>query len=224
MAYVLGFIYADGAIEDVRKSSRTCYLSLVSKDKSILKEIRKAIGSKHNLYRQEEKKTKFGGKIYLCKEKYCLRIGSKAVFQDLVDLGLTPRKSLRLKFPKIPKKFLKFFIRGYFDGDGCACIYRRKGRESWILQVIFTSGTKEFLEILQNKIATLVKVSGKKCCGQNKGAFDIRYKSKESLKILKFIYEDLCLVPYLKRKYLKFIQAKNLFEVKSSHSHQVYNL
>ena len=39
MAYILGFLYADGDIEDVRKSSRTQYITFVSVDKEILESI-----------------------------------------------------------------------------------------------------------------------------------------------------------------------------------------
>lgn len=49
MAYVLGLICADGAVEDVRKSSRTCYLQISNNDKSILTQVRDCLNSKHIL-------------------------------------------------------------------------------------------------------------------------------------------------------------------------------
>src|SRR4030067_800895 len=45
MAYVLGLIYADGAVEDVRQSSRTCYLQLSSIDKELLESVRTSIST-----------------------------------------------------------------------------------------------------------------------------------------------------------------------------------
>ena len=36
MAYVLGFLYADGSITDARKTSRTQYIQFASKDRDIL--------------------------------------------------------------------------------------------------------------------------------------------------------------------------------------------
>ena len=50
MAYVLGFIYADGAVEDCRKSSRTCYLQLSNNDKNLLNQIKEVMLSSHSLY------------------------------------------------------------------------------------------------------------------------------------------------------------------------------
>lgn len=49
MAYVLGYLYSDGDIEDVRKSSRTQYITFGSKDKEILEAIKIAMGSEHNI-------------------------------------------------------------------------------------------------------------------------------------------------------------------------------
>jgi len=49
MAYVLGFIYADGDIEDNRKSSRTQYTTIASTDRDILEAIKKAMSSSHRL-------------------------------------------------------------------------------------------------------------------------------------------------------------------------------
>lgn len=41
-------------------------------------------------------------------------------------MGLTPRKSLTLTFPtenQVPIEYLPYFVRGYFEGDGCICIH-----------------------------------------------------------------------------------------------------
>jgi len=43
---------------------------------------------------------------------------SKEICDWLKSSGCIPRKSLTLKFPDIPKKYLPDFIRGCWDGDG----------------------------------------------------------------------------------------------------------
>lgn len=76
MAYVLGFIFADGAIEDVQKSSRTCYLSIVctSKDVSILDKIRGVMNSKHRFYiRAPQSHLFLGGKYYTSAQSFVYR-------------------------------------------------------------------------------------------------------------------------------------------------------
>ncbi len=212
MAYVLGLLFADGAIEDVRKSSRTCYICLVSTDKSLIIKVRDALQSDHQIYIIKPRVVSFkNGKSYLCAKAYCLRIGNKAVYQNLIDLGLTPRKSLVMKFPSVPKKYISYFIRGYFEGDGCVTIYKSAKRRFPRLCVIFTSGSSKFLSILSSVLGSSVGASSKRCLWGSKGAYDIRYGSKESLKILNFIYSNLSLAPFLNRKYRKYQQAKKTF-------------
>ena len=47
-----------------------------------------------------------------------LKINSTKLCKDLINLGVTERKSLVCKFPNIEEKLIPHFIRGYFDGDG----------------------------------------------------------------------------------------------------------
>jgi hypothetical protein len=49
--------------------------------------------------------------------------------QDLIKLGCVPNKTKKLQFPtieQVPDNLLFSFIRGYFDGDGCIWIGKRK--------------------------------------------------------------------------------------------------
>ena len=66
-------------------------------------------------------------------------LNSKKMAQDLVKLGITPRKSLTLKPPIIDKQYYLAYILGYFDGDGS--IYKNSNGEFGITMV----GTKETL-------------------------------------------------------------------------------
>lgn len=59
---------------------------------------------------------------------YSFGIGSQELVNDLLALGITPRKSNTLEWPKVPEPFVMPFLCGYFDGDGC--LHRRKGRNS----------------------------------------------------------------------------------------------
>jgi len=88
------------------------------------------------------------GKYYVQKRKpiYLLRIGSYYIYDSLVELGLTPKKSKNMKFPDIPEKYLGSFVRGYFDGDVCVSLEKAKGSGDFKrLRIIFTSGSKLFL-------------------------------------------------------------------------------
>lgn len=199
MAYVLGLICADGAVEDVRESSRTCYLQISSIDKDLLTQVQKCLGSSHKLYLRKAEHVIIKGKIFFRSDIYNLRIGNKVIFQDLIDLGVTPRKSLRLQLPPVPDIYFNYFLRGYFDGDGCVNIYTQKNRPHLFLQVIFTSGCKSFLEKISSKLFDFLQVQSK--VGFYSGAYRLSYKTKQCLKVLAYMYKSLNLVPFLGRKY-----------------------
>ncbi len=199
MAYVLGFIYADGALEDCRASSRTCYLQLTNTDRRLLLKIRGLMQSDHRLYFRQPKLSKFQNGSYYCKGIYNLRIGSKVMFQDLLKYGICPRKSLVINLPVVPIKLFSYFLRGYFDGDGCVTVYtRRNGGKTF--QVIFTSGSWIFLDRLSKRICELTDL-GIKSASYQGGAFRLRYKAREALVVCNFMYRELDVVPYLKKKY-----------------------
>lgn len=202
MSYILGLLFADGALLDARESSRTCYIQLTSKDKSLLEIILVLMDSSHPITRRGREYVYFKERRYLRSEIYSLRIGSKLMYQDLLEKGLTPNKSLTMNFPGIPRKYLPFFIRGYFDGDGCVNLHTRKNREIPDAQVVFTSGSGLFLRGLMEKLTSNIGVSLKQIRKyDNQGAYRLRYRKSESLKILKFMYQGLDKSPYLERKH-----------------------
>lgn len=209
MAYVLGYIFADGAIEDVRKSSRVCYLAMASIDLSLIEQIRSALSSEHKIYVRKPTAVTFpSGKTYLSKPAFYLRIGSKQIYNDLLTLGVTPRKSLNCSFPFVPKKCLSFFIRGFFDGDGS--IFLRDGRYPL---VVFTAGGIVFLEKLRDILELELSIPFKKVNTARTGSsiyYQLRYSNRSSRTILRFMYRNLSQAPYLERKFSLYRKALSL--------------
>lgn len=208
MAYILGFIFADGAIEDVQKSSRTCYLSFsVSiSDKALLLKIKAAMNSQHKLYIRKRREVTFYGKTYISKDMITLRVGSKTIYNDLIKLGLTPRKSLTVIFPKIPVCYLNFFIRGYFDDDGCIYLIKKK-----YPIMTFTSGSIKFLEELSTTLAKILSIPIKNTHISHNNinpCYQLKYNITHSRLLLDFIYQNIDLAPYLERKFLKYSLSK----------------
>ena len=209
MAYVLGFLYADGSIVDARKSSRTQYIKLVSKDEDILRVIKNTLNAEHPIHYKAEREILYrNGKVYKSSGLFYLRIGSRRMFSDVKKLGLIPNKSKVIKFPNfIPKKYLSCFIGGYFDGDGCVYLERtNRGimhKNLKRLSIIFTSGSKNFLIELSNNIKFL-GIKHKKAYSNN-GAYQLRYSTSESIILFKFIYKNLNQDLYLKRKFKTFL-------------------
>ena len=100
MAYVLGFLYADGNIIFTKRG--TWFWSIQITDLSILEKIKIAIDSSHIISKRKKHKNH--------KQTFRLQIGSKEMCCDLLKLGLTERKSKTISFPEIPQKALIFLL------------------------------------------------------------------------------------------------------------------
>lgn len=210
MAYVLGLLLSDGAIEDVRKSSRTCYIQITSKDKSLLEQVKLALSSNHHLYERQKHSSFIKGRPVHGSKIYNLRIGNKILFQDLVNLRIVPKKALRMKLPEIPNSFFGFFLRGYFDGDGSLGIYKQKDQTSLRFRLAFTSGCKKFLQDISREIYSLLQIKDRNIY-YGSDAYQLRYGFKDGVEVLKYMYSNLHQAPYLERKYAIYQEALSIF-------------
>jgi len=114
-AYVMGFIFADGNIHTKRNRYRLT-IGLAIKDICILEFIKQELQGNFPIV----KKTSKGH--HSCQ----LTIDSKHMIQQLVRLGMKPRKTYLTALPRIPHKLRKYFFLGVFDGDGCISILTRQ--------------------------------------------------------------------------------------------------
>jgi hypothetical protein len=193
MAYVLGYLYADGSLEDAYYL-RGKYLRLTSTDKELVYLTKKALKSKHTI-------VVIPPDSPARKVRYFLRIGSHKIYNDLSDLGLFPNKSLTMELPKIAPEFLPHFIRGYFDGDGHVAIVKNKKALKRMI-VVFISGSQNFLIALAHEMNLVLKLKIDKIYKGNR-SFRLAYSTSDSVKIFKYIYKDAKGV-FLKRKFRVF--------------------
>lgn len=197
MAYILGYLYADGSLEDA-SYLRGKYVRVTSIDKLTIENIRKILQSEHKIVILKPPKNT-NGKI-----RYFLRIGSHALYESLLKLGLYPNKSLTIKFPDIPNIFLADFIRGYFDGDGCVHIEMAEGiKQKKILKrmvITFTSGSLDFLEKMNYIIKKELNLNqGSVYYGHR--SFQLKYNTAASIEVFKFLYSSYKKDLFLKRKF-----------------------
>ena len=143
-----------------------------------------------------------------------MQIGSKEIYNDLLKLGLRPKKSKRLTLPKIPSKYFSDFTRGYFDGDGCVVfgIYPRKMRKKKVrlLRTIFTSGNKGFLKKLLDTLRRYANLKGGSIVKKTRGGFDLSFSINDSKELYRFMYKNMSGSLLLRRKYDKFQEALKL--------------
>lgn len=200
MAYVLGYFYADGSLEDA-SYLRGKYIRVSSVERYSILRIKRWLGSEHTIV--EQKPAWENGKT-----KYLLRIGSHKLYDKLTSLGLYPNKSLTIQFPDIPKEYLHHFIRGYLDGDGCVYFYRALGKKGKLvtkkLSVIFTSGSETFLGKLKAVLKGHLDLRQKKIY-KGQRAYQLRYGTSDSVKLFSFLYKNVSPHSYFTRKTKPFL-------------------
>lgn len=209
MAYVLGFMFADGSLLDTNDSSRTYYLQFSNNNLPLLENIRTLMKSDHPIYIRKAHVMKHKLKEYQAKTSYVFKFGNKSMYNDLLLLGITHRKSNTMRLPHVPSEYFSFFLRGYFDGDGCISATLLHGRKTPRLRVIFTSGSEQFLTELSLMIAGYIKINTPRYY-RSTGAFNLMLSDFSAYKVLKFIYSQLNNAPYLERKYLKYLDYENI--------------
>lgn len=207
MAYVLGYLYADGNME-YSPSIRAKYVRFFTTDKDRVLLIRELMGSEHVLYIRKKTLNR--------KEGYSLHIGSHTLFDALIKIGVTPNKTFTASFPDVPSENLAAFTLGYFDGDGCAFLERSASGNPRCLHSIFTSGSKNFLVSLHVKLVETIGIVKNGPCkhGSSKNAYQLRYATRDSIRLFMFMYatEELKALA-LRRKYAiftKYFEERNL--------------
>lgn len=198
-AYIIGFIAADGHVALDRIS-----ITLAEKDIDILYKIKYELGSNSLIKKVYRKNpyTKTDNKI-LC--LVTISFNSVDLVKPLIKIGLLGNKTYSLddkliKF--IPKKFIRHFLRGYFDGDGNVLYGKKYG--SGTKYNINICGNKSFLEsTYQIYFPSTNKMYFEK---KSKQTYIWKLSSKESVtNFLKYLYED-CNI-YLNRKYRVYENA-----------------
>lgn len=159
--------------------------------------------------------------------------------EDLSKLGAIQNKSLILKFPDkiIPEKFMRDFIRGYFDGDGCVWNGKRKKmkvkdasrlsgyRERIVHNVKFTiTGYDKFINSLQDYLISVLnfkktKLNYSKAKNINNNTQEcvctMEYSGRKQMeKFFNYLYTDAKI--FGKRKYNKFLETLCALDEKSS--------
>lgn len=140
-AYWLGFSAADGCVY-IGGRQHTLRVDLQPRDLHWLERFRDIIAPGMQITKHGERSYSFG-------------ICSQELVQDLLSLGITPRKSNTLEWPRVPEQLVMPFLCGYFDGDGC--LHRRLGRKKEQYQWSML-GTLSFLMIAREHIQRECKV------------------------------------------------------------------
>ncbi len=194
MAYVLGFIVADGCIIKRKGRIDSYVFNITSKDKSILLKIREALDSDHPIGIKFNSQKLPYNQIQICDRK---------ISRDLMNLGICPRKTYNLKPIKVSDKYFPDYVRGFFDGDGS--VYIQKVNGTLQIKSSFIGVSLPFIKDFNRRLCEALNVAEKSIQVQidKKGGrvaqYNIHFYIDDSKKLAKFMYSNNPIL-YLKRK------------------------
>lgn len=194
-AYWIGFIASDGCLYHPKDSRQDILsVSLAIKDKEHLEKLKKSLKTNKPISIGRHGKNKNF-------EHASLQISSNKISKDLQKIGVCPQKTYNVQWPKIPKKFLPAYIRGYFDGDGSIAhkIEKNKLHRVNITIVGFVDNMKNFQNyLLSQGIKTALVLDKREDRASGFASLTLTNK-KEKQKFLHLIYDNATI--YLDRKY-----------------------
>lgn len=191
MAYVLGFIAADG---NISVHGRAHMMQLACDDEDVIEKIKNVMDAEIPTL----KRPRINGKT-----SYQFRVSDKTLFNDLVKLDITLRKSLTLKPSKVPKKYLHDYLRGFFDGDGSVS----STKKNKLISEWYTGSRKmaNFLYLQLKRICPEFKGKVLKLPKRNNFYYSLSFGMRDSKLIFKFLYKNASI--YMNRKYRKFFEG-----------------
>lgn len=195
MAYMLGYFAADGCMSTrIRNGYITKRVEFTSVDFEHLEKVSKLLdlGKQPKCYKDGPKSA------------YTINASCPKMFDDLLLLGMTERKSLTLQFPKVPERYISDFVRGFFDGDGWISCCKTS------TQAGFVSGSKDFLEKIQAELSKRdIPTTWNKAKKGN--TYSLYVSNVEGLrKLFMFLYSTSNYETRLNRKYEKFKSIKRM--------------
>ncbi|PIP22389.1 MAG: hypothetical protein COX38_00885 [Candidatus Nealsonbacteria bacterium CG23_combo_of_CG06-09_8_20_14_all_39_25] len=189
MAYILGFIFADGNITEITHNGCSDKLAfgLHRKDIDILRKIKRELSAEQAL-------SKSGKYIHFS-------VYSQKIVDDLKLLKVSYRKSLRRSsqenIPNIPQKYIQDFIRGIVDGDG-SINFDKRGYPR-----LSICGRKKIMTFIRNHFLSRFNIYSKiaqaKYYGKKYNLFYIAYRSNSAKTLINYLYNNANL--YLERKF-----------------------
>ena len=132
MAYVLGVIATDGNL-----ASDKPRVMIAQRERELLDKVSALMGCD-------------GGISWTGNRIYRLSFQTPEVYADLMALGLTPRKSLTIQWPHVPRQYLRDFVRGCWDGDGSVSFQKWRTASA-----SFYSGSLAFMEGMRKALVRL---------------------------------------------------------------------
>jgi hypothetical protein len=203
--YAVGLIATDGCL-----SGRT--INFTNTDRHLVKTFVECVGQS----------VKVGVQYRLGRQPtYRAGMGNRILFDWLISIGITPRKSLTIGAISVPDPFFLSFVRGLLDGDGSVRNYwytvPKGTRPYQALAALFHSASRPHLEWLQLELARQHGFRGA-LFRKRQRPHDIhvlKYATKEARRLLPLLYPPGA--PCLQRKALVWTAYRDREGVELAH-------
>ena len=117
---------------------------------------------------------------------YAISKGSKELCNEFMSYGIVPNKTYMCIFPTIDIKYFKYFLRGYFDGDGSVSI--RKEKKGKYIQTQFVNKLKYNLQelgnIIKNELGCIPHIY------PHEGSYRLNYTVHATISLYHYIYDN----------------------------------
>lgn len=194
MSYVFGYFIADGCISISKDRIKNPYtFNITSADEEHLYKMRDVLGSTHKISNKNGHNKS---------PAFQIQIRSSVLANDLISLGVFPKKTYNLQKIYVPENYFWDFARGFFDGDGTVYIYNVNGVPQ--IKSGFVCASFPFIEDLNEKICSHLKIPLKNIHitpAKNKRIekYSIDYYIEDSEKLITYFYSGSPAL-YLARK------------------------
>ena len=205
IAYLLGFIWADGYVS-IKNKHYCTGMGIQREDfDSYIKPLLK-IGNWRMLYHKQEKRKEQGRARWYCKDLalYLKSVGYCSKNENAYNI-----------LNVIPEKLVPYWFRGLFDGDGCVYVNRKKRGFGADITGPYDQQWN-YVEDLYNKLK--VSYSIRRTIHKTGKTSHIRIrKQSDIITFLNYIYKDFEKDGIgFQRKYDKFLEIKNHYIPPSS--------
>lgn len=187
-AYFLGFIAADGCVQNNGRGVFVLSITINDKDIDILERMKLAMKAQQPI-------------IHLKRDNMVrITFTRKKLISDLMSLGLTERKSLTMDpmLHHLSESMKPHFIRGYFDGDGSVMLSKTGHPGSYKQRhYVAFRGTESFLQSFRDYFSIQGNMSF------SNGTHQWRFGAKSDVcKFRDIIYQNATV--FMSRKHDKF--------------------
>ncbi|EKD76109.1 MAG: hypothetical protein ACD_43C00224G0006 [uncultured bacterium] len=196
LAYAVGLLTTDGNLSPDGR-----HISFTSKDLELARKLQSGLGIAEHIGK------KGNGANKLLKKYYVVQFSDKLFYQFLLQLGLMPNKTKKMRQLAIPDKYFFHFLRGHFDGDGSTySYYDKRWPDSYMVYTTFCSASQPHILWLKHVIEQKLGITGHITKSQGNSCYQLKYAKTESLLLVAKLYKTKTVL-YLTRKYLKIQRA-----------------